>query len=947
MAQAFDSEFGRLVIPGAYPSIKVQANVAGLASNGIVALLGEADAGMPGSSDDITINYFGPDQLAAVQAKYSSGPLVDAFRAVVAPANDPGIVGAATRIYLYKTNASLQSAGLMTNQGFGTFGTLTDQNFGRNGNLIYWKSLAAQAEVAPTTGPFSFIPSPVASAGALRSNGAAKQTFAISALMIPSALAATIDGLSGILCQGGVNRGILAGLAAKNITVAATGNSATFTLAAGEVFAATPVVGDTLVIAAIGDFGAIANSVFKGAANKNYGQWVVTAVSNTIASAYITALKIRNNAVGAYVAPENVGATPISVNVDDILVYSAMNISDVTGDDRNVLNGLVGVNASLTASGPNITFALAAGSVFAATPQVGDLVYISGSSAYKGAGSANVGEFEITGVSNTATLANFVATRLSNGNPITVVATPIVAVADVLVLRPDKAGLGKAIEIFDDAGAEALSLAFRQLGLATSVAWLSTSITPYLIMSASEYINQMNINRQLDNVSEVLTSGGDIALKVGYLGTTATLTVGATTITTSVVGGAGAALSITKADYPSLADLVAFINAQTGYVAALGSALMGQRSPADLDLGTFGICSSVSAASLPGRIKRDLADFESEISGSVLVDFAPTLTAGLPDVTAQFAYLAGGAKGGTTPASVLAGLAALEGIAVNFVVPLFSRDASADILDGLTESSSTYTIASVHAAVRSHVLAMSTVKRRKNRQGFLSIRDTFVAAKQAANNMASARLAMPFQDIKNGASDGTIKQFQPWEAAANAAGMQAAGFYKSICKKYMNVSGVLQAAGDFADNNDSQVEDALLNGLLPAERVMTGGYRWIGDQTTYGQDQNFVYNSIQAVYVADIVALSLAQRMENAFVGQTLGDVSAAAALGFIQAVMGEFMRLKLIGPSDDAPAGYKNVDVKIQGGAMMVSMEIKLATTLYFVVINFTVSQITQTATA
>jgi hypothetical protein len=205
---------------------------------------------------------------------------------------------------------------------------------------------------------------------------------------------------------------------------------------------------------------------------------------------------------------------------------------------------------------------------------------------------------------------------------------------------------------------------------------------------------------------------------------------------------------------------------------------------------------------------------------------------------------------------------------------------------------------------------------------------------------------MAFQDFKGVASTGSVSQFQPWYGACLAAGMQGAGFYKSICKKYINCSGVLQAAADFADNNDSQVEDALLSGLLPAERVTTGGYRWISDQTTYGLDSNFVYNSIQAVYVADVVALSLAQRMENAFVGQTLGDVSAAAALGFIQAVMGEFLRLKLIAPSDDAATGYKNVVVKIQGPVMMVSLEIKLATAIYFIPISFTVSQVTQTAT-
>jgi hypothetical protein len=42
------------------------------------------------------------------------------------------------------------------------------------------------------------------------------------------------------------------------------------------------------------------------------------------------------------------------------------------------------------------------------------------------------------------------------------------------------------------------------------------------------------------------------------------------------------------------------------------------------------------------------------------------------------------------------------------VVPLFSRDAAADIADGLTDSASSYTIANVQAYAKTHCLKMST-----------------------------------------------------------------------------------------------------------------------------------------------------------------------------------------------------------------------------------------------
>jgi hypothetical protein len=181
--------------------------------------------------------------------------------------------------------------------------------------------------------------------------------------------------------------------------------------------------------------------------------------------------------------------------------------------------------------------------------------------------------------------------------------------------------------------------------------------------------------------------------------------------------------------------------------------------------------------------------------------------------------------------------------------------------------------------------------------------------------------------------------------AATAAAMQSAGFYKSIFNKAINTAGVVHAAGDFDYNNETQVEQALKSGLLPARKSLTGGFSFISDQTTYSKDANFVFNSIQAMYVADLIALTTAQRMEVAFVGQSIADISAAIGLSFFEGIMSDFMRLKLIAASDDAPAGFRNAKIKINGGNMIVSAEVRLAGSLYFISINFLVGPVTQTA--
>ena len=108
---------------------------------------------------------------------------------------------------------------------------------------------------------------------------------------------------------------------------------------------------------------------------------------------------------------------------------------------------------------------------------------------------------------------------------------------------------------------------------------------------------------------------------------------------------------------------------------------------------------------------------------------------------------------------------------------------------------------------------------------------------------------------------------------------------------------------------------------------------------------NFVFNSIQAVYVADLMTLSLVDAFDRVVVGQSVADISAAAALSFLEGQMFNFYRLKWIAASSDAPLGYKNASIKIQGGVMNVTVEAKLAGLIYFVPITLAISEVTQEA--
>lgn len=609
------------------------------------------------------------------------------------------------------------------------------------------------------------------------------------------------------------------------------------------------------------------------------------------------------------------------------------------------------------------------------TPSVGDTCEIPIGSVIKGAGNENTGAYVVTA----ATTNTISATKLSDGskagatpgvitNPAVVGAVAVSGTVanDLLVSSPVTItvvastqidGVGKSLEIAElSTGTDLVSRSTYALST-TAVTWVSKSGAAAIIASATEPNARILLARVSDGVDEQITAGGQIGLTLSYLGTTATVTITSTLLTTAVVGGSGANLSLQLADYSTISDLAAYINSQTGYSAAAGTSTTGQNLATSLDrVVAAPIASTWNAKN--GRIKIDafkMFTAVSQTSGTIQLG-SPTAAradAGLPAVNATVVYFAGGKKGGSSNAQITAAIDALSNLSVNFVVPLFSSDATVDIAAGKTqgtdsvngETASSYTIDSINAWAKSHCIAMSKLKRKKNRQAIVSKKDTFINAKNAASNLAAFRNACTFQDVKNPDSTGTMTQYAPWMAAAIAAGMQTAGFYRSITHKFANVSGVTQAAGDFNDRDDDAMEQALLAGLMPLRRHPKGGYFWVSDQTTYTKDSNFVYNSLQAVYAADIIALTTAQRMEDAFVGQSVADISAAVAMTFLKGVMADFMRLKLIAASDDAPAGFKNAKITISGPVLLVEAEIKLAGAIYFIPISFLVSPVVQTA--
>src|SRR5665213_1291221 len=134
MSQFLNTPWISTPVPGAYVNTTVISGASGLASSGVVLIMGEAAGGPDYTEVTLANNFYGPTALNQVRALYTSGPIVDAFAALSAPSNDPDIVGTASSIYIIKTNKGTQASAIVAADS-GNYGTFTALNWGVGGNL--------------------------------------------------------------------------------------------------------------------------------------------------------------------------------------------------------------------------------------------------------------------------------------------------------------------------------------------------------------------------------------------------------------------------------------------------------------------------------------------------------------------------------------------------------------------------------------------------------------------------------------------------------------------------------------------------------------------------------------------------------------------------------------------------------------------------------------------
>lgn len=985
MAQFLNTPWISTPVPGAYVNTTVISSSSGLATSGVILIMGESTAGPSYKEVALKNNFFGPTALNTVRAMYGSGPIVDAFSALTAPSGDPDITGTASSIYIIKTNNGTQAvagvgqevftvssanatAGAVYNNNGQTFTVVTTISAGTTLTMIGTGSptssgtLTKVSGTGDTTITFSAVSGQTYGKFTALNYGTGGNLFNYTITSLDAEVPPQVTGITvpafGAPLNGDTFMIRLNGGAASTVTLGSGSGPANPTESANaqtaahsaytslNAMTATPISatldGQTLVpgtystgAATLAQSGA-GTLTFNGA-----GVYVIQVASTLTTGAGGTpTMTLSGGATAANIYWVVGSSATINSGFTGTFqgnIIAEASVTDTLGGIVNgsmiALTGAVTLSATTTVNAENAPLLNYAGTF--------GLLGASAVTGSTGGGSTVNGN---VGSSPTNTINNFPPSTINAGThnnlaeliielnsllPSGITASAGAGTNTLMLTMagsaaPYAAGNGESFELIDSTPGD-----LAALGLA-----------PGLTVSSQEPGVEVQIINATTGTNEVFDVTPNVAMTVGYAGSSGTLTINATTLTTNV-SPSSSNLSITLSQYTTISELAAFINAQPGY-SATSSPSANQLPTSALDQVTAIGIAGTESDTQPGRIKDSAYMFQQAMNTSTVLGFTPIAVAGLPSPQ-PLVYLSGGLLGPTLAIDIVNAISQMGGIQVNIIVPLFSQDASKDIVAGVTDPGSTYTIAAIDELLKSHCLEYSTPTLKRNRMAILSCMDTYVNCKAQAQSLATYRCSLTCQPVVQVNSVGVNQTFQPWYGAVIAAGMQAGGFYKSICNHLANVVSFVDPVG-YDSGDPADVADALIAGLLVLSQN-NSGTPWVSDQTTYGLDTNFVYNSIQAVYLSDILSLDLGQTFQTAIVGKSIADVSAASALSLLQQRFDFYKKNKMVTTSNGAPLGYRNASITISAPSMFVNAEALLTTSIYFVAIDLALSAVQQSA--
>lgn len=429
----------------------------------------------------------------------------------------------------------------------------------------------------------------------------------------------------------------------------------------------------------------------------------------------------------------------------------------------------------------------------------------------------------------------------------------------------------------------------------TSLQWGASqnNITAAIAISSPGFVvtitNLDGFGQLITEVSPVVGGTGKFTIQYTGAGSAATMTINATTLTTTVTALAADNLSLAFSDYPTLAQLIQAIAATGKY--AVASLVTNSSSFASGQLDGVTAVDVKTALTTVFAKNADIVNWVNANSSQVSATYtAGTVAFTGPLVTTQ---LTGGTRGTSANSDWVTGFTALANVRVNQVVPLASADA--------VTAQGTFTIASIAAATVAYAkLASSTAGQNEVQawMGFSQTKTAFITTLNTANSEHLVAFAersqrptsVNGQTYVGGAllqyTAGQVVFFPEWSTAVIAAGMRAgAPLGEPLTWKFANVSGVSSDAS-WSEQNNSDVVLIELNGGTVLNTARGRGFRFDKVITSFTRANNDAYTEETIVQIWKLVAFNLRQALQDAFVGRGGSVQRVSTVPGVVATVM-------------------------------------------------------------
>lgn len=372
-------------------------------------------------------------------------------------------------------------------------------------------------------------------------------------------------------------------------------------------------------------------------------------------------------------------------------------------------------------------------------------------------------------------------------------------------------------------------------------------------------------------VSPIVAGTGKLTIQYTGAGSAATMTINATTLTTTVTGAAPDNLNLSFADYPTLAQLIQAIAATGKYTVASLVTNSNSFASSQLD-GVTAVDIKTSLTTVFAK-NADIVNYINANSAQI----SATYTGGAAAFTGPLAatQLTGGTRGTSANTDWTNGFTALQALRINQVVPLASADA--------VTAQGTFTIASIVAATVAYAKQASSTAGQNEVQAWAGVSQTKTNFITTCNTQNSEHLVLfaersqrptsvAGQTYVGGAllqyTAGQVIFFPEWATACIAAGMRAgAPLGEPLTWKFANVTGV-SSDSSWSEQNNGDVVQIELNGGTVLNTVRGKGFRFDKVITTFTKANNDAYTEETIVQIWKLVAFNLRQALQDAFVGR-------------------------------------------------------------------------------